>query len=158
MDGTGCGEKYRYQPESSIECRRDGSKNSGGRKGAGVQVLVHQIQRSTGNWKSEECRHGRDCGPPGRPLGKTMAGDPPASPQNQENNQDVPGQDDHRQRQMAQPDCARDQLVENGRLQLQSEEVRVVRIERGIQIMLDGGEVDSVVFSAGVIAVDQEGE
>jgi hypothetical protein len=33
-----------------------------------------------------------------------------------------------------------------------------VRIERGIQIMLDGGEVDSVVFSAGVIAVDREGE
>jgi len=75
MDGAGCGEKYRYQPESSFDHRSDGSKNGGGGEGAGMQVLVHQIQRGTGNRKSEECCYGRDCGPKsGRYLGSARPG------------------------------------------------------------------------------------
>ena len=42
-------------------------------------------------------------------------------------------------------------LVEERRLQLHTEERRVVRIERRIQVTFDGSQVDAVVFKPRVI-------
>ena len=52
----------------------------------------------------------------------------------------------------------RDEFVEDGGLELDGEEFGVVREERGIQITLDGREVKGVVFEAGMISHDEEGD
>jgi hypothetical protein len=70
----------------------------------------------------------------------------------------MPGEHDDRQRQVAQPDGARNQLVKDSRLKLQSEEFEVVRIQIGIDVALDGREIDAIVLNPGVIAVDEQGE
>ena len=54
-------------------------------------------------------------------------------------------------------DARGDQSVVDGGLKLQAEEVGVVRVEGGIEVLLDGGEVVGVVFEAGVIALDGDG-
>src|SRR5258708_5406637 len=123
-----------------------------------MQVLVNKIKGSASNGKSQEYGHATDGSPLGVPFGKAQAADPPASPQDCENRQDMPGEHDDRQWQVAQPDGARDQLVKYSRLKLQSKEFEVVRIQIGIEVALDGGKIDAIVLHSRVIAVDQEGE
>ena len=52
----------------------------------------------------------------------------------------------------------RDEFVKDGGLELDGEEFGVVREERGIQIAFDGCEVEGVVFKAGMISHDEEGD
>ena len=123
-----------------------------------MEILVNKIKSGAGNGKSQEHGHATDCSPLGVPFGEAQAADPPASPQDCENRQDMPGEHDDRQRQVAQPDGARNQLVKDSRLKLQSEEFEVVRIQIGIDVALDGREIDAIVLNPGVIAVDEQGE
>ena len=50
------------------------------------------------------------------------------------------------------PDRGCNHLIEDGSLQLNREELRIVREQRGIQIMLDGGEVNFIIFRAGMVS------
>jgi hypothetical protein len=51
-----------------------------------------------------------------------------------------------------------DDGVKDCRPQLDAEEVGVMGEERGLQVGLDAGEIDAVVFHAGVVAHDEEAE
>jgi hypothetical protein len=59
---------------------------------------------------------------------------------------------------MGQANRSRDQFVENCGLQLQSEEIRIIGIKCGIEIFLDGCQVDAIIFHSRVVALDQDGE
>ena len=52
----------------------------------------------------------------------------------------------------------RDELVEDSGLELDGEEFSVMREECRIQIAFDRGQVEGVIFEAGVISHDEEGE
>ena len=53
------------------------------------------------------------------------------------------------------PDRVGNHFIEDGSLQLNREEFRIVREQRWIQIMLDRSEVDFIVFRAGMVPGDQ---
>ncbi len=55
-------------------------------------------------------------------------------------------------------DKAGDRAVEDGGLRLKPEKVGIVGIESGIEVGFYCGEVDAVVFDAGVVAHDCEGK
>jgi hypothetical protein len=59
---------------------------------------------------------------------------------------------------MGEANEAGDDFVENRCLQLDSEKLRIVRVERGVEIALYGGEIDTVVFQPGVITHHRECE
>jgi dolichol-phosphate mannosyltransferase len=48
------------------------------------------------------------------------------------------------------------EAIEDAGLHLQGEEAEVVRIERGVEAMLDGREVDGIVFDTGVVSFDEQ--
>jgi len=68
----------------------------------------------------------------------------------------VPEEDCGADGEMGEADACGDQLVEDGGLELQAEEVGVVGVESGIEVSLDGGEVVGVVFEAWVVALDSD--
>jgi len=59
---------------------------------------------------------------------------------------------------MREPNEARNPIIENRGLQLYAEEVRIVRIERGVQIALNCGQINAIVFRTRVISHHREGQ
>ena len=59
---------------------------------------------------------------------------------------------------MREPDRGGYDFVKDRGLQLNREEVGIVRIQTWVQVALDGGEVDAVVFRAGVISGDKDAD
>ena len=53
---------------------------------------------------------------------------------------------------MCGPDRSCNHLIEDGGLQLNREELRIVREQRGVQVMLDRGKVDFIVFRARMVS------
>ena len=52
----------------------------------------------------------------------------------------------------------RDQLVENGRLKLNTKKIGIVREQRWIEVALDGSKVESIILQAGVVSLNQDGK
>src|SRR5208282_3183063 len=77
---------------------------------------------------------------------------------NQKHRNKLPQQNRGSRRQMSEANGVRNQLVENRGLQLHFEEVGVVRIKRGIQVPLDGGQINAVVLDSRVVALYQHGQ
>src|ERR1700682_4158648 len=119
------GEQRSHEPASSLQSGGDRTQNGRSGEGAGMQILVNQIKSCAGHRKRQEYGHSTDCGPLSVPFGEAQAADPPASPQDGKDRQDMPGEYYDRQRQMAQTDGASNQLVKDSRLKLQSEEFEV---------------------------------
>ena len=63
-----------------------------------------------------------------------------------------------RQRQMAEADGIRDEFIEDRGLKLQAEKFCIVRKQGGIEIPLDGRQVERIVFKARMVARDPQGE
>ena len=121
-----------------------------------MQVLIHDVERSSRHRQSEHGGHHGDSGPAGGSVLKEPANDAPAGPDDQQDGDRLPEQFRPGQRNPSQPHKVRHPRVEYAGAHLQLEESRVVREESRIQIRLDGGQVDAVVFDAGVVPHDAE--
>ena len=149
----GCG-----SDEFAVEHTDDRCENGGGGECSRVQVLVDDVESAAGDRERQEHGDQRGRGPVGTRLGEAAAADAPAAQQHAVNREEVPCENDPSNRQLRGTNRSCDYFIENGGLQLHCEEIGVVREERGIDVMLDGGEVDLVVFGSGMIAGDEHGK
>ena len=123
-----------------------------------MQMLVGDVQGRARNRQREHGGyHGYGC-PLGRLLCKQLRGDAARGPQNDEERGELPEQlrpghwNSRPANEMSHP------AVEDGGLHLQLEEIRIVGVESGIQVGLYGGQIDSVVLEAGMVAHHNEAE
>src|SRR5256885_15564848 len=123
-----------------------------------MKILVAEIKCGAGN------RHGQQNGhrAHGRPLSmsliETSSADLPAPPQQQKDRNKVPQQHADSDRQVGEANRAGNQLVKYRRLKLQGEELEIMWVELWIQMPLDGGKIDSVIFHSWVITLKQDCE
>ena len=158
MSGEGKGQQNSGNPEVTIEDGNDGRKNRGGCQGTRMKVLIGKGHGNAGHRKGEQHGDRGDCGPLRLKLREAAATDPPTTVEKQENGGELPEQYRPRQRQMAEADGIRDELIEDGDLKLEPEKFCIVRKQGGIQIALDCRKVEGIVFEAGMVAHDQEGQ
>jgi len=123
-----------------------------------MKILIHQVQGRSGDWQGEQHRYQRDPGPLRAGLAERAAGDPQTSPEDEEDGQGMQSENDDPGGHMRQADQTGDRFVENRGLHLKREEVRVMRVQRGRQIVFDGGEIYAVVLASRMVARDREAE
>jgi hypothetical protein len=88
---------------------------------------------------------------------EATAADAPAAVEHEKDGGQLPEQDSPIQREGSEADGPGDEFVEDGGLELESEKFGIVGEESGVQIAFDRGQIEGVVFEAGVISHDEEG-
>jgi hypothetical protein len=91
-------------------------------------------------------------------LREATATDSPATVEHEEDGGQLPEQDSPIQREVSEADGVGDEFVEDGGLELEAEKFGIVGEQSGVQIPFDRGQIEGVVFEAGVIPHDEEGE
>jgi hypothetical protein len=136
------------------EENRPEDKRSGNR--ARVQVLIENVECRTGDGeRKKDADQGNGtklCGG----CGKTAPGEGETGPEEQEGRGALADQLDSRNRDVRCPNEERHQAVEDAGLHLQGEKLEVVWIESRMQASLDRGEVNGIIFHAGVITFEDK--
>ncbi len=57
---------------------------------------------------------------------------------------------------MREPDQPRDRAVEHAEIELHGDKDEIVRVQGGVELVLDGGEIGGIVLRAGMVAEDGE--
>ena len=127
MDGEGNREQNSGDPKAAVEDGDDGRENCSGRERARVKVLIGEVDGDARQGQSEQGGDGDDRGPMRLRLREAAATDSPATVEHEEDGGELPEQDGPSQRQMSEADRPGDEFVEDGGLELQAEEFRVVR-------------------------------
>jgi len=141
-----------------IEDGDDGGQDGSRRHGAGMKILIHQVEGRSRDGQGEQHRYQRDPGPLRPDLAEQAAPDPQTSPEYEEDGQGMQSENDDPGGHMRQADQTGDGSVEDGGLQLEREEIRVMRVQRGRQIVFDGAEIHAVVLAPRMVARDGEAE
>ena len=141
-----------------VQNGNDGGQDGSRRHGAGMKILIHQVEGRSRDGQGEQHRHQRDPGPLRPGLAEQAAPDPQTSPEYEEDGQGMQSQDDDPGGHMRQVDQTGHRFVEYGGLQLEREEIRVMRVQRGRQIVFDGAEIHAVVLAPRMIARDRQAE
>lgn len=136
----------------------DGEEDEAGGEGAGVEVLIHDVEIGTGDG---ECEHGAEHGYAG-PLGdrgtKESAEDEESGGHDEEDGEALPEEFAPGDGEVGDAEGLRNDLVKGCGLELCLKEWGIMGEKLGLEVVLDGGEVHGIVFCAGVIAHDQEGD
>ena len=148
-------------PRPALENARDGEDNEGGGDVARMEMLVGNVDGGTGDGEGE---HGGESGHAG-PLGKDVGGfgeeargDAAGCPEDDKEGEQLPEERGPGDGDVGDADELGNGTIEDGKAQLEAEEVGIVREECGVEVGLDAGEVDAVILHAGVIAHDEEAE
>jgi len=157
VDESGGEKQERSAEGAAIERGGDSAEEGGGGKGARVEILVGEADGCAGNGDGEKNGDGEDGGPVGLGRWERAPSDGKAGGKDQESGGELPEKDREAEGKVGKADGGGDELVEDGGLELEAEEIGIVGEERGIEVALDGGEVESVVFETGVVALDGDG-
>jgi len=139
-----------------IENGKDCGKDGRGRHGAGMKILIHQVQGRSRDGQGQQDRYQCNPGPLRAGLAERAAPDPQTSPEYEEDGQGMQSENDDPGRHMRQVDQSGDRLVEHRGLQLEREEIRVMGVQSWRQIVFDGGEIHAVVLAPRMVARDRE--
>ena len=121
-----------------------------------MQMLVDHVERGSGHRKSEHCRDQRNSAPSRPRFFEKPVRDLFHRPENQKKRDPLHQQFGPRDRQVRPADELRHPCVKECGFELQPEEFSVVREERGIQVRLDGRQIERVVLEPRMVAHDQE--
>ena len=161
MEGEGKQGEREGLPRLGRENARNGEDNERGGEVARVEVLVGDVE---GCARHGEGEHGGEHGH-GGPLGKEVGGlgeelgrDAPRGPEKDEEGGKLEEENGPGEREVGEANGLGYGSVKDRRLQLEAEEVSVVREEGGMKVCLDASEVDAVIFHAGVVSHDEEAE
>lgn len=91
-------------------------------------------------------------------FGKAASTEPPGSQQHQIDREIVPGENHPAERQAREANRSSNDFVEDCRLQLDREEVGIVRIQGGVQVTLDGGKIYAIIFGSGMVSGNEQAE
>jgi hypothetical protein len=129
------------------EHRRDGTR---------VKVLVENVERGARDRKGEERADKGDACPLSSRSRKASSRQGPASQQQKKSREALAEQLGKRNGDMREVDPRSHDPVKNTSLHLPCEQLEVVGIERRMQAPLDRGEIDRIIFDAGVVSFDDE--
>ena len=137
----------------AIENCGGGEEDQSRGDGARMQLRVDEIEGGAGGRQRKKYgKHGD--GSPVRGGGAKHAAREPQRPDEDERDgSDLPEQRDDIYWKVRDADGSGDELVENAGLHLHAKHFRVVGEERGIEIAMDGREVNAVIFDARMIAL-----
>jgi hypothetical protein len=122
-----------------------------------MEVLIHDVERCAGDGEGEHGAEHGDAGPLGGRGGEEAAEDEESGTHYEEDGGALPEELAPCDRDVGDAKGLGDDLVKDRGLELGFKERGVVGEELGLEIVLDGGEVDGIVFSAGMVAHDQKG-
>ena len=125
---------------------------------AGMQMLIGKIK---GRARDGQGQHGSgesDACPLHAHVFEEESRNAPATENNEQNCYKLKQELRDCDGDMGQTDEGCDNLVEERRLQLDSKELGIMRVERGVEIAFYRGEIDTVVFEPGVITHHHEGQ
>ena len=145
------------EPQAAIEDRDNRRQNCGGRQCARVKILVGELDGDSPRQRERQ-QAPRPMQPqPIVPRVVRSSGGRFASNRAEEKSwpRSARATTIHASGMWVSRTEAGDQFVEDGCLKLNAEEIGIVRKERRIQIALDRGEVERVVFQAGMVAHHQ---
>src|SRR4029453_6657763 len=156
MNAQGYGAPQGPHDHSALQSTQNREQNSKSDYRTGCDVLISDVERSTGDWKRQQSCARRDGCPPCFRFLKTFNTQAPARQQHQENRRKVPAKDHHVKRQMRSADTGGDQFVEKGQSRMIEEKLGTERIQVRIEQLLDARSIDLSVFNSGVIPVDEQ--
>ena len=139
-------------PSSVRKYPRNRQQNQARGHRARVQMLIHHVERRSGHRQREHRGHQGNAGPLRPRLGKQPARNAPATEDDQCDGRKLPEQLPGGHRNAGPVNERGNPLVKEAGLHLKPEKVGVVGIKRGIQIALHRGQIDAVVFEAGMVA------
>ena len=87
-------------------------------------------------------------------LREAASGNLQAGGEDQKRGCELPEEDGQVDWEMSEADRFRNQFVEDGGLELQAEEIGVMGEKSRVEVSLDGGEVEGIVFQTGMVALD----
>ena len=156
MHDDGCEKQGCSKGDAALKNGNDGGEDERGGDGAGMEILVEDVERGTGDGHGEEDADESDAGPLSGGGGKAAAGNAPAAPQEKIRGEELAEEFGNGDGDVGEAHSRGHDAIEDAGLHLQGEEVEVVRVERGVQAALDGREVDGIVLDAWVISFDEQ--
>lgn len=145
-------------PVLSAKDARYGQQHKAGSNIARMQMLVGKIERGPRDRQGQHRRGKRDASPLHALVFKQPARNQAAPQHDEHNRHKLEEQLGRRQGYARDADECGNRLVKDCGLELDAEELGIVRVERGIEVSFDGAQVNAVVLQAGVVAHHQEGQ
>jgi hypothetical protein len=156
MEHDGYGEHETGKHDATIENEQDGPENQGRRDGSGMEILVEYVKRGARNRHRKEYADEGDAGPLSTRTGKAATGEGKAAPEQEKCRQALARQLGDGDRDVSKADPGSHKAIEDTGLHLQSEELEIVGIKRGMEAVLDRGEVDRIIFHSGVVSFHEQ--
>src|SRR5579864_1197937 len=125
------------------------------RKRPRVHILVHDVESSARDRYSQQRRDQSSAAISGSRAAKADSPKLPASPQQNKNARELPGQERPFKRQMCNPGRPGDQVRKQGELCMAREKFIVKRIQRWVEQLLDPWNVNFCIFNKRVVTLNR---
>ena len=149
-------QQERREDDAAIEDGDDGGQDEVCGDGPRMQGLVEDVERGSGYRQGEENSEQADSGPDSGAGGKASAGQRPAGVEQEKSSEVLADEFRNGKRDVGDADPGGDEAIEDAGLHLPCKEREIVRVERGMKAVLDGGEVDAIVFDSRMVPLDEQ--
>ena len=156
MNHDGSGEQNASEHDAASRTSRMAQRMSAGRDGAGMQVLIEDVECRARHGQSEEHADQSNAGPLSGRGGKAAPGQCPASPEQKKCRQALADHLGDRDGNVREANPGGHEPIEDAGLHLQGEQPEIVGIERGVEAALDRGEINRVVLDSGMVSFDEQ--
>lgn len=156
MKHDGSDEENASEHESAVQNKQNGPEDERGCDGAGMKILVKDVEGRPSHGQSEERAYQGNTGPVSGRRGEATPGQSPASPEQKKCRQALSDHFGDRDGNVCEMNPGGHDPIKDAGLHLHCEQPEIVGVERGVKAALDRGEIHRIVLDSGMISFHEQ--